>query len=270
MIYKEKLMIIYKTTNLINGKIYIGQDTHNNPNYLGSGVLLHLAIKKYGKENFKKEIIDTGYTQDDLNEKEKHWIFFYQSTNKKIGYNLAIGGRGGGYGMNNPNKEIIKKKISDSLKGKEKTKEHCVNISKAKKGKRIENTEKMSISKRGNKNHMYEQGHKIAGDKNGQYGMSGEKSPNWGKKHKPETIQLMREKAKRGPRTEEERKNMSEGIKKNMKYFIRQLDRKTGVFIEDHLTCMDASKKTGIKYHKVYSNLDENFEFVRVYKQSIN
>ena len=194
MIYKEKLMIIYKTTNLINGKIYIGQDTHNNPNYLGSGVLLHLAIKKYGKENFKKEIIDTGYTQDDLNEKEKHWISFYQSTNKKIGYNLAIGGHGGGYGMNNPNKEIIKKKISDSLKGKERTKEHCVNISKAKKGKRIENTEKMSISKKGNKNHMYEQGHKIAGDKNGQYGMSGEKSPNWGKKHKPETIEILRQK----------------------------------------------------------------------------
>ncbi len=40
-------MIIYKTTNTINGKIYVGQDTRNLPKYLGSGKLLHKAIKKY-------------------------------------------------------------------------------------------------------------------------------------------------------------------------------------------------------------------------------
>ena len=44
-------MIIYKTTNLVNGKIYIGQDSNNNPNYYGSGTLLHKAIKKYGLES---------------------------------------------------------------------------------------------------------------------------------------------------------------------------------------------------------------------------
>jgi hypothetical protein len=49
-------MIIYKTTNLINGKMYVGQDSHNNPLYLGSGKVLGLAIEKYGIENFKKEI----------------------------------------------------------------------------------------------------------------------------------------------------------------------------------------------------------------------
>lgn len=42
-------MIIYKTTNLINNKIYIGQDKNNNPKYLGSGDLLKKAIKKYEK-----------------------------------------------------------------------------------------------------------------------------------------------------------------------------------------------------------------------------
>ena len=51
-------MIIYKTTNLINKKIYIGQDTKNNPNYLGSGKYFKYALKKYGKENFSKEIIE--------------------------------------------------------------------------------------------------------------------------------------------------------------------------------------------------------------------
>ena len=51
-------MIIYKTTNLINQKFYVGKDTHNNPNYYGSGKRLKLAIKKYRIDNFKKEIIE--------------------------------------------------------------------------------------------------------------------------------------------------------------------------------------------------------------------
>ena len=127
----------------------------------------------------------------------------------------------------------------------------------------------MSFSKQGEKNNMHNQGHKVAGKKNGQYGMSGEKSPNWGKKHKPETIQLMKMKARKGPRADEEKKNMSDGIKRNMKYFIRQINRLTMEIIEDHLTVKDASDKTGIKYHKVYSNLDENYEFVRVYKNQL-
>ena len=39
-------MVIYKTTNLINGKYYIGKDIHNNPKYLGSGIALRKAIEK--------------------------------------------------------------------------------------------------------------------------------------------------------------------------------------------------------------------------------
>jgi hypothetical protein len=50
-------VIIYKTTNLINNKIYIGKSNTNNSDYLGSGKRLKLAIKKYGKENFKKEML---------------------------------------------------------------------------------------------------------------------------------------------------------------------------------------------------------------------
>ena len=50
---------IYKTTNLINGKIYIGQHKSNlfDSQYKGSGVILRKAFAKYGKENFKVEII---------------------------------------------------------------------------------------------------------------------------------------------------------------------------------------------------------------------
>ena len=45
-VFIKEFMIIYKTTNLITGKIYIGQDSKNNPKYLGSGKYLNLSIKK--------------------------------------------------------------------------------------------------------------------------------------------------------------------------------------------------------------------------------
>ena len=90
----EEKMVIYKTTNLINNKIYIGQDSKNNPEYLGSGAIIKKAIKKYGKENFKKEIIDWADNKKDLNNKEIFWIKEYNSTNHFIGYNITEGGGG--------------------------------------------------------------------------------------------------------------------------------------------------------------------------------
>ena len=86
-------MIVYKITNLESGKVYVGQDSHNDPNYLGSGILIARAIRKHGKENFIKEVIDTAYTKEELNKKEIYWIEFY---NCKVpnGYNLTDGGGG--------------------------------------------------------------------------------------------------------------------------------------------------------------------------------
>lgn len=109
-------MIIYKTTNQVNGKIYIGQDKYNNPNYLGSGKILHLAFQKYGIENFKKEIIEKCESIEKLNEQEKYWINYYNSTDRKIGYNIALGGQGGDTISNHPNKEEIKKRHSNWMK----------------------------------------------------------------------------------------------------------------------------------------------------------
>ena len=86
-------MIIYKTTNLINNKIYIGQDTKNNPKYLGSGTLIKRAIKKYGKQNFIKETIIHTNDFKLLQYLEQFWIKTFDSTNRKIGYNLKSGGK---------------------------------------------------------------------------------------------------------------------------------------------------------------------------------
>jgi group I intron endonuclease len=83
-------MIIYKTTNLINGKSYVGQQSTDIKTYLGSGKILEFAIKKYGVENFKKEIIEECLTREELNKREIYWI-------KKLNpvYNIHEGGYGG-------------------------------------------------------------------------------------------------------------------------------------------------------------------------------
>lgn len=106
-------MIIYKTTNLVNGKIYLGQDKNNDAVYLGSGKILHLAFQKYGIENFNKEILEECESVEDLNEREKYWIGFYNSTDRKIGYNIALGGNGGDTISKHPNKDEIRSKHSE-------------------------------------------------------------------------------------------------------------------------------------------------------------
>lgn len=88
-------MIIYKTTNLINGKIYIGYDTKEDSNYLGSGSIFRKAIKKYGKENFRKSIIDSSDSFEELCLKEIFWIDFYNARDSEIGYNVSEGGFAG-------------------------------------------------------------------------------------------------------------------------------------------------------------------------------
>lgn len=103
-------MIIYKTINLINGKVYVGQDSNNNPNYLGSGILLYNAINKYGKENFKKEIIEFCNTRKELNEREIFWIKKLDSRDRNIGYNISEGGTIGDQFTFHPDKENIRKR----------------------------------------------------------------------------------------------------------------------------------------------------------------
>lgn len=88
--------IIYKTTNLINGKVYIGKHVtvDLNDGYLGSGKLLRRAIVKYGIENFNKEILHVFDNEADMNAKEAELVtkeFVLQETN----YNLCVGGQGG-------------------------------------------------------------------------------------------------------------------------------------------------------------------------------
>lgn len=118
-------MQIYKIINKINGKIYIGKDTSSRKFYLGSGKNIKSAIKKYGKENFYKIILeDNILSNKELCDLEKKYIKEYNSTDPSIGYNISTGGDGGDTLTHNINREAINKKISESLKGRIFTEEH--------------------------------------------------------------------------------------------------------------------------------------------------
>jgi len=69
----ETFFILYKTTNLLNGKTYVGIHKTNDleDGYLGSGIALLVAIRKYGKFNFKREILEYCESYDILLELEK-------------------------------------------------------------------------------------------------------------------------------------------------------------------------------------------------------
>lgn len=124
-------MYIYKTTNLITNKIYIGKRVYRKKDddwYLGSGIYLKRSIKKHGRENFKKEILEWCEDKEILSTREIYWIKYFDSTNPLIGYNLSLGGEGGNVG-----KEAYIK-IADKLRGVKKSKEICDNISKSLKG----------------------------------------------------------------------------------------------------------------------------------------
>ena len=113
---------IYVTTNLINGKMYVGQRTIQriwNKNswktYLGSGTHLHNAIKKYGRENFSRKIIDIAFDADELNKLEYFYTVKFNSVDNEQWYNLCYGG--GVDGLNKDNKKIQKKVVQYDLNG---------------------------------------------------------------------------------------------------------------------------------------------------------
>lgn len=140
MIYKlnpamKKFNFVYVTTNLINGKQYIGSHSTNNvnDNYLGSGRIFLKSIQKYGKQNFKREILIECDDILDARKLESSFIIKY-NTLIPNGYNVCENG-GLGYVGASPG-PLTRKRISEAVKGYKHTEEAKRKISIASK-KRI-------------------------------------------------------------------------------------------------------------------------------------
>ena len=115
-----KQFYVYLTTNLINNKKYIGQHYGEiNDSYLGSGHIILDAIKKYGKENFKKEILKICKDYEDLNNSEKYFIKEYNAVKDPMFYNIATGGFGSNpcAGLSPEAAQSRKEKLSNAAKG---------------------------------------------------------------------------------------------------------------------------------------------------------
>jgi len=123
--------LLYEITNLVNGKTYIGQHITKNVNdgYMGSGRAIVRAVKKYGKENFKKEILLYAKNEVALNFFERALVtpeFCELDTN----YNLREGGGSKG----RPSKQSVAKQAA-ALRGRKHSAEHKAKISASMKEK---------------------------------------------------------------------------------------------------------------------------------------
>jgi hypothetical protein len=204
--------IVYKTTCTINGKFYIGQhQTHDeNDSYLGSGLLLQSAIRKYGKENFVKEILHVYDCKEDMNAKEAELVTEEMLKNP-LCYNLAPGGQGGNLG------EAASLKIKNAWTDERRAlaSERMIMLMNDDKWKhKIDNSRRRHRSA--------EERLKIANSLKGQTQSEETKKKradsNRGKKRSEETRERMRNGAKNRPKPSEEAKQkMSESAKNREK-----------------------------------------------------
>lgn len=150
---------LYKTTNLITGKYYLGvHDTNINRSYLGSGKKLQFAIKKYGRENFKRETLASFEFEHEAFEAEAQMVTL-DLVKDRMCYNVALGGRGGAIRRGMKNSNDHNHKIQMRLLGNKngagrRTDEARSAISRGRKGIQFseEHRRNLSLSQIGNKN----------------------------------------------------------------------------------------------------------------------
>ena len=199
---------IYMTTNLINGMRYIGKHYGEiNDSYLGSGSKLKEDIKKFGKINFKKDILYISQSEEENCQKEIEFIKAFNAVETPLFYNNHIGGAGGNTtaGYSKEEKVALSKKLSvlqsgknNGMYGKHHTEETKQKIRENRDTSYTQTEEyrkNMSLIKTGSGNGMYGKHHteeskkkmsehskgKTSGEKNGMYGKSGNNALN-GKK----------------------------------------------------------------------------------------
>lgn len=161
---------IYLILNKVNGKTYVGKHelykkAWNEDNYMGSGILLKPAQKKYGIENFEKFLIEYTFSEEDACKKEEFWIAEYKSRGKAE-YNISKGGDGG-YILkyaSEEKKDKWKKKISKAAKkyigenngfyGKHHSEESRKKMAESRKGRKLSDEWKRKIGEAGKGKHF--------------------------------------------------------------------------------------------------------------------
>lgn len=247
---EEKKWIVYRHTNKINGKVYIGI-TSKNPkarwlNGLGYQRNYHFyrAIKEYGWDNFRHEVIISGLSLNDAANKERELIEHYQSDNKNNGYNRTSGGIIGAMlseesrkimslsrvGEKNHRFGIIpsietRLKLSLALKGRRLSKETKDKLSSAHKGKQAGNKHPMY-----GKHHTEETKLKISETRKTRY--CG-KDNYWYGKNLPEELKVKMSLAKKGKH-----------LRGDGSYAKKIICLQTG---ELFMCIIDAAEKYGIK-----------------------
>jgi group I intron endonuclease len=152
---EKKYHFIYKTTNLLSGKYYIGMHSTDdlNDGYMGSGKRLRYSINKYGKQNHKVDILEFFDSRDELKKREKE-IVNLNELSKEECMNIIVGGEGGATRTGMFHTKETKNKISISLIGIKFSDERRKKISESGKGKHYgnftdEHKKKISESKKG-------------------------------------------------------------------------------------------------------------------------
>jgi len=163
--------IVYKITNMVNGKVYVGQtvrgihtrwtehkrhaltggDTHRCPR-------LSRSIRRHGPDNFVIDILEICTNLDDLNKREEYWIGTLQSMDKSKGYNLQSGGmnmvpsestraRMSVWQIGRKFSDESRKRMSDSHRSlPPRSADHCRKISEMNKGKKRSDDTRRKIS----------------------------------------------------------------------------------------------------------------------------
>lgn len=236
---KDKTVKIYLLTNKINGKVYVGQTwlsfkkriRREGQGYKNS-FYLYAAIQKHGVSNFEYTVLAETIDQDEANKLENDFIIKYDSRNLEKGYNLKEGGWGGRHS------EETKAKISESLSGKERTEEHCRNLSEATKGVP--------------KGPHTEEWKKENSERTKQWHAENE-HPFAGKHHTEEAKQAMREKMAGKPRS-------PESIEKGRKALMAPQEEQD-VIVKEYLsgkTIKEICKLLKVSPGKIYRTLKAN------------
>lgn len=234
-------MYIYKITNLLNNKLYIGKTTKTIKQRFKKHIMdafsqkhprntkICNALRKYGVENFKIEEVCKCETKEELNEREIYYIKYYNTIDD--GYNISKGGDGGwtSYHTNKAQKELMKwrkGKTYEEIYGKDKAEKIKKLISDGEKGKFVSDDTKEKIRK--NSIQWWKDNYEKGCETNKQIAKKGCEHHMYGHTHTLEARKKISLSKKN--KTYEEIYGLDEALKMKEKRKIRMMDSKNPSF----------------------------------------